>query len=602
MTMRSIHIGGASGFWGDSYMAAPQLVTAPKIDYLVFDYLAEITMSILARAKAKSPDHGYALDFVDPTLKLVLPTCAQRGIRIISNAGGVNPIACGKAIEELLSRLGLSMKVAVVTGDDLTDRVDELRRADVREMSTGQPLPMSLMSINAYLGAFPIARALDAGADIVITGRCVDSAVTLGPCIHAFGWKEDDYDALAGGSLAGHIIECGAQATGGLLTDWRRGGDWSNIGYPLAEVREDGTFRITKPEKTGGVVCRASVAEQLVYEIGDPKSYILPDVVCDFSQVTIDEVSPDEVEVAGAKGKVPSDKLKVCATYLDGYRLTCSLTIRGREADAKVKATFEAVLKRVRGMLTRRGAPDFTETLVEILGMESGYGPHSRVSSSREVVGRLSAKHPSAEALGLLLRELTSSGTSMAAGTTGDGTNRPKPSPVVRLFSFLIDRSFVTSLVQAGETRWETPFSRGGTVASSEEESESPIAKHLDEPWREVPLSEIAHGRSGDKGNDANIGIIARDKRFEEVISLEVTADRVGEYFQYLNHQGVKRYPLPGIGGWNFVLKDSLGGGGIASLRQDPQGKAFASILLDMVVKVPTSLLDGIESGATDER
>ncbi len=184
------------------------------------------------------------------------------------------------------------------------------------------------MSMNAYLGAFPIARALDAGADIVITGRCVDSAVTLGPCIHAFGWKETDYDALAGGSLAGHIIECGAQATGGLLTDWRRAGDWSNIGYPLAEVRDDGTFLITKPERTGGIVCRESVAEQLVYEIGDPTCYILPDVVCDFSQVTIDEVSPDVVEVAGAKGREPSDKLKVCATYIDGYRLTCSLTIR----------------------------------------------------------------------------------------------------------------------------------------------------------------------------------------------------------------------------------------------------------------------------------
>ena len=591
--MKSIHIGGASGFWGDSYMAAPQLVGAKKIDYLVFDYLAEITMSILARAKAKSPDQGYALDFVDPTLKLVLPTCAQRGIRIVSNAGGINPVACAKAIEELISRLGLSMRVAVVTGDDLSGRVDELRSMNVREMSTGQPLPSTLMSMNAYLGAFPIARALDAGADIVITGRCVDSAVTLGPCIHAFGWKENDYDALAGGSLAGHIIECGAQATGGLLTDWRRVGDWSNIGYPLAEVREDGSFRVTKPERTGGLVCRESVAEQLVYEIGDPTSYILPDVVCDFSQVTIDDVSPDVVEVANAKGRAPTDKLKVCATYIDGYRLTCSLTIRGREADAKARATFEAVLKRVRAMLARRGAPDFTETLVEILGTESGYGPHGCLSSSREVVGRLSAKHPAAEALGLLLRELTSSGTSMAAGTTGDGTNRPKPSPVVRLFSFLADRSVVTPVVQFGDNRWDVSFSPGEKpvpIVVAEKRMEQ--ASHPG-PWREVPLIEIAYGRSGDKGNDANIGIIARERRFENVIASELTTDRVAEYFRYLNHHGVERYPLPGVGGWNFVLKDSLGGGGIASLRQDPQGKALASILLDMPVSVPMSLLEG---------
>lgn len=588
--MKTIHIGCASGFWGDSLLAAPNLLRAKRLDYLVFDYLAEITMSILARAKAKNPAHGYGLDFVDPVLKTVLPQLAERGVKVVSNAGGLNPIACGQALEALLEQLGLPLKVAVVTGDDLSDRVAELQSAGVREMDSGEPLPAALMSVNAYLGAFPIAQALSKGADIVVAGRCVDSAVALGPCIHEFGWTAKDFDRLAGGSLAGHIIECGAQATGGLFTDWKLAGDWADIGYPIVEVDETGEFVVSKPEGTGGIVCPASIAEQLVYEIGDPRRYVLPDVVCDFSGVSLEQVGPDRVKVSGAKGRVPTDSVKVCATYFDGFRIVCSLTIRGFEAEEKARRTFDAVLRRVRGMLKRRGAPDFTETHVEILGVESGYGPHRRVGEVREVVGRLGAKHPSEQALSVLLRELTSSGTSMSPGTTGDGSTRPKPSPVVRLFSFLLDKRLVRAKVHFGGVAWDAPFEPvvPADAEPSQVQAEGPVtASRVEADWVEIPLIRLAHGRSGDKGNAANIGIIARKREYVEILRDQLTAERVAEYFSYLSPGPVERYELPGIGGFNFVLHNALGGGGIASLRQDPQGKAFAQILLDAPIRAP---------------
>lgn len=592
MGKQAIRIGGASGFWGDTNMSARQLVGGGNLDYLVFDYLAEITMSIMARAHAKDPSQGYALDFVTVLLKNTLPLIAEKGVKVVSNAGGINPVGCGQAIEDLIKELGLDLTVATVTGDNIVDRADNLRSEGAREMFTGDGMPEEFMSMNAYLGAFPVAKALEKGADIVVTGRCVDSAVTLGPCIHEFGWSATDYDKLAAGSLAGHIIECGAQATGGLYTDWEKSLPWENIGYPIAEVNEDASFVITKPEGTGGIVNRQTVAEQLVYEIGDPQAYILPDVVCDFSQVVIEDVSDNRARVTNAKGYAPTDSLKVSATYRDGYRLGAYITIRGIDADKKAQATADAVLRRVAGMLKVLGAPQLTETSVEILGTEAGYGPHARVQSPREVIIKLAAKHPIPDVLMLMLRELTSSATSMAAGTSGMGGNRPKPSPVVRLFSMTVPKSSVTPAVHVAGEHIDVPFSDGDVF------DESMLTRPAIEDavpggaTTEVPLVQIAHGRSGDKGDDANIGIIARDPKFYPVIRKELTASKVQEYFAYLMEGGVDRFDLPGIHGVNFLMHQALGGGGIASLRNDPQGKAYAQILLDMPIEVPSELLD----------
>ena len=588
--MKTIKIGGASGFWGDSNMSAPQLLASGELDYLVFDYLAEITMSIMARQRDKNPDFGYAHDFVSKVMRESLPDIAKQGVKVISNGGGVNPESCGRALESLIADLGLDLKVAVITGDDLMDRVDQLRGDGTTEMFSGEPMPNQFMSVNAYLGGFPIAAALAQGADIVVTGRCVDSAVTLGACIHEFDWKPDDYDRLAGGSLAGHILECGAQATGGLFTDWEISQDWANIGYPIVEVDGNGDFIVGKPEGTDGVVCPAGVAEQMVYEIGDPQAYILPDVVCDFSQVKMTSAGEQKVQVSGTKGHKPTDTLKVSATYNDGFRLVCGVTIRGIDAAGKVRKTIESVLRRTRRMFTEAGIPDFTEVHTEYLGVEGGYGKHSRVPSSREVWGRLGVKHPSPKALALLLREMTSSGTSMSPGTMGGGGGRPKPSPVVRLFSFLVNKSSVSATVHFAGESTVVEFSDGEPFDVSSIERPQVSASAPAGETEEVPLVRIAHGRSGDKGNNANIGIIARKPEYSPIIRAQLTTDAVADYFSHILEGKVERYDLPGIHAVNFLLHDALGGGGVASLRADPQGKAFAQMLLDYPVQVPKSV------------
>lgn len=600
MSEKTIKIGGASGFWGDSNMSVPQLIASGQLDYLVFDYLAEITMSIMARARAKDPEQGYAHDFVSVILKNNLKEIARQNIKVVSNAGGVNPEACGRAIEALIAEQGMDLKVATITGDDVMDRIEDLRAAGVKEMFTGDDMPKEFMSANAYLGGFPIAEALGQGADIVVTGRCVDSAVTLGACIHEFGWKPTDLNRLAGGSLAGHIIECGAQATGGLYTDWEDTGPWENIGYPIAQVLENGDFFVSKPANTGGLVCAGTIKEQLLYEIGDPRAYILPDVICDFTKVTVEDAGENRVQVHGAQGKTPTPHCKVSATYRDGFRLGQYVTIRGIDAAGKARKTADAVIKRVSAMLEKLNAPPFTETSVEIIGAEAGYGPHARVRGPREVVLKLAAKHPSPDALMLMLRELTSSGTSMSPGTSGMGGNRPKPSPVVRLFSFLVDKDTVTPQVHFDGK--STPVEWGPTKEFAGADTTvklAPLPAPPDEPTVDVPLIAIAHGRSGDKGNDSNIGIIARRPEYYDIIQRELTPEKVRDYFSYLMNGTVDRYDVPGIHAVNFVLHDSLGGGGIASLRNDPQGKAYAQILLDIPIAVPESIakaLGGSES------
>ncbi|MBI2422976.1 MAG: DUF1446 domain-containing protein [Candidatus Hydrogenedentes bacterium] len=591
MENKIIRIGCASGFWGDSNMAAPQLLASKQLDYLVFDYLAEITMSILARARAQNPEEGYALDFVSVTMRHNLAEIAKQGVKVVSNAGGVNPLACARAIEALVKEMGLNLKVAAVTGDDLLPQADALRAADTREMFSNEAMPAAFMSVNAYLGAFPIAQALSEGADIVITGRCVDSAVTLGPCIHEFGWTRADYHQLAGGSLAGHIIECGAQATGGLFTDWDQVEGWENIGYPIVEVDVKGEFVLTKPENTGGLVNRFTAAEQLVYEIGDPRAYILPDAVCDFSEVRIEDISKDRVRIHGARGSQPTNSLKVSATCRDGYRIGAYVSIRGRDAGPKAQKVANAAVRRSSGMFKRIGLPAFKEVSIEVLGVESGYGPHAKTADSREVVLKIAAKHDLAEALMLFLRELTSSGTSMAPGISGMGGNRPKPSPVIRLFSFLVPRDSVTPQVTLRDQVTDVPFAPGASFSMQATVMSRNEKPKEDAELVEVPLIQIACGRSGDKGAHANVGIVARKPAFYPVLKQVLTANTVKAHLAHVVKGEVRRFELPGIQALNFELLDSLEGGGMASLLNDPQGKAYAQILLDMPVFVPRDLL-----------
>lgn len=594
---KSIRLGGASAFWGDSMMAAPQLLASKQIDYLVFDYLAEITMSILARQRQKDAAMGYAHDFVTQTMRRCLKDVAAQGVKVVSNAGGVNPAACAAAIEKLIKDQGLALKVAYVTGDDILPRADEFRRLGLKEMFSGAPMPDSLVSMNAYLGARGIARALDRGADIVITGRVVDSAVTLGPCMHAFGWKDSDYDLLAAGSLAGHIIECGAQACGGVYTDYQQSEDWANIGYPICAISADGTFEITKPEGTGGCVTFGTVAEQLVYEIGDPQAYMLPDVVCDFSGVRIEERAKNRVRVSGAKGFPPTDQYKVSATYEEGFRAGMYITIGGLDAREKALKTASAVFTRMGRMLREANLPPLLETSVEVLGTEATYGAQGApaMRQSREVVLKIAAKHAEERALSMMIREASSGATSFAQGFTGMGGNRPKVSPIVRLFSCLVPKRSITMRVHdgAGEDTISVP-QKGGFVPAM---IERPHGSDTPPPagGRTVPLVALAYARSGDKGNHSNIGIIARKPGYMPFIRASLTAEAVRRTLQHLFDDGqgrVDRFDLPGVPAINFLLYDALGGGGIASLRNDPQGKAYGQMLLDFPIAVPPDLAD----------
>jgi hypothetical protein len=588
---RAVRVGGASGFWGDSMVGAPQLVNSGLIDYLVFDYLAETTMAILAAARAKKPEMGYATDFVDTAMKQVLPQVMQRGIKVIANAGGINPHGCAAALKVLAESMGLAPRIAVVEGDDVSAQMAELRATGVRDMFTGEPLPAEVLSANAYLGALPIARALAAGADIVITGRCVDSAVTLGALIHEFGWSPTDYDRLAGGSLAGHIIECGCQATGGLFTDWQQVPDWAHIGYPIVDCADDGSFELGKPPGSGGLIHRACVAEQMLYEIGDPSAYLLPDVTCDFREVRIETLAADRVRVSGARGRAPTGCYKVSATQLDGFRCAGTMVIVGIDAAAKARRTGEAIIERTRDILAAAGLPDYTAAQVELLGAETLYGAQARTGATREAMVRVVVDHPTKKALDKFAREIAPSGTSWSPGTTMPAGGRPSPSPLIKPFSFLLDKSRVPVNVLLGDERMALDIPRAGGEATG-----APVvapATWIDPPGEaleEVPLVRLAWGRSGDKGNLSNIGLIARRPEWLPLIWSRVTPEAVQRYFAHLVRGSVERYHLPGIAAMNIVLHDALAGGGPASPRFDPLGKGMAQMLLDLPVAVPASL------------
>lgn len=590
-----IRIGGASGFWGDSSVAAPQLVGKGDIDYLVFDYLAETTMAILAAMRAKNPELGYATDFVDIAMRATLLDIFAKGIKVVSNAGGINPKGCAAALETLARELGVDIRIAVVEGDDVTSLLPELRAAGQCDMFSGEKLPEKVLSANAYLGALPIVKALAEGADVVVTGRCVDSAVTLGPLIHEFGWATDDYNRLAAGSLAGHIIECGCQATGGLFTDWQRVEGWANIGYPIVECFPDGRFVVTKPPDTGGLIDPAAVAEQLLYEIGDPAAYMLPDVVCDFRQVRIEGEARDHVMVSGAKGLPPTDTYKVSATYADGYRSSGTLVIVGIDAVAKARRAGEAILARTRGIFRTLDIADYTATNIEVIGAETLYGPHARSGQSREVMLRVTVNHPDRKALEVFGREIAPAGTSWSPGTTGPAGARPQASPLIKQVAFTLPKHKVpvTATIGGRSLTVAVPLDGGYVPEATAPEPALPPAGSDD--LVSMPLIKLAYARSGDKGNVSNIGVIARRPEFLPVLLDQLTPERVEDYFAHLVEGRVERFLLPGIGAMNFLLHEALDGGGPASMRLDPLGKGMAQMLLDMEIGVPTALARELE-------
>lgn len=449
--MRSIRIANGQGFWGDNVDAPVELLRGGPIDYLGMDYLAEVTLSIMMRQKLKNPALGYATDFVD-FIRRALPDIRAKKVRVITNAGGLSPRACRSRIFEVAQELGVTgLKVAVVEGDDILARLPELVAAGhkLANMESGEPIADVLgkmTSANAYLGARPIVRALDLGAHIVLCGRITDTALALAPLIHEFGWKEDDWDRLAAGTIAGHILECGAQCTGGNYSRFWEVPDLWNVGYPIVEGREDGTFTVTKHPGTGGMVTVDTVSEQLVYEMGDPTGYITPDVIADFTSIRLAQEGKDRVAVSGITGKPKTPFLKISASYLHGYKSSGQITLSGPRAEEKARLAADIVWKRL-----ERGGVTFREEdrSVELLGVDACLpGVLAAPAEPPEIVLRLGVRDPDrakVERFGMEIAPLITAGP---PGVTGFAGGRPKPQEIVAYWPALLAREEVERHVE----------------------------------------------------------------------------------------------------------------------------------------------------------
>ena len=447
-----IRIASGQGFWGDLIDAPYHQVTKGPVDYLVMDYLAEVTMSILQKQKNKNPELGYARDIPD-LMKRILPICKEKNIKVITNGGGVNPLSCANAVIKVANEIGIkNLKIGIVLGDNILDRLEEIisSGAELKNMETGEPITSvkdKLLSANVYFGAFPIVEALQLGADIVITGRTTDTGLTLAPMIYEFGWSKNDYDKLSAGTVAGHILECGAQSSGGnFLGDWKSIPNMAEIGFPIAEAFPNGDVIITKHENTGGRVSFETVAEQLLYEIGDPKSYITPDCVADFTSIKLEDLGNDRVKVYNVKGFPETEFYKVSCSYADGYSASATLTYSWPEALTKAKAADKILRKRLENLnLT------FDEIRTEFVGYNACHGPLAKQlpeDDINEIMLRVAVRshdYYSVERFGKEIAPLILTGPPSVTGFAG---GRPKPSEVVAYWPALIPKKLVQPKVE----------------------------------------------------------------------------------------------------------------------------------------------------------
>lgn len=453
MSMKEpILIGNGQGFWGDSIDAPVKLIHDGPIHYVTLDYLAEVTMSIMQRQKQRNPSRGYATDFVH-LMKETLPAIVEKDIKVIASAGGVNPPACREAVFEVARELGLTgLKIGIVEGDDILATLPELMQsgAEFNHLENGDPLSLvqdKVLSANVYISSLPIADALEQGAQVIITGRATDPGLVLAPLVHEFGWRADDWDKLAAGTIAGHILECGAQATGGNFSRWWEVPNYAQIGYPIVEACSDGTFIVTKHPGTGGMVTIDTISEQIVYEMGDPKNYISPDVCVDFTTIELEEVGKDRVKVSGIKGMPSTDSYKVSLSYLNGYKASGTLTISGPQAYEKAQKCAEIVWQRLKD-----AGFTFDDTNSEYLGLNSCHAEINPIPEQiNEVVLRLSARDADPDKITRFGKEIAPLITNGPPGVTGFAGGRPKPQEIVAYWPALIDKSLVETSVTVEE-------------------------------------------------------------------------------------------------------------------------------------------------------
>ena len=588
-----VRIGNAQAFWGDRPSAARDLLAQePGLDYLTMDYLAEVSMSILALQRERDPRLGYPRDFVEVVRQLADYWAAGGRCRLVANAGGLDPAACAAACRATLEQAGCRpLTIGVVSGDDVLALLRAGAADAFANLDSGGPLAAvrdRLVTANAYMGCAGIVRALEAGADIVITGRVADPSLVVAACVHAFGWSLDDWDRLAGATVAGHLLECGTQVTGGIATDWLDLPDPAHIGFPIAEVDRAGSCVITKPPASGGAVTVATVQEQLVYEIGDPARYVSPDACVSFLELAVEEIAANRVRVTGARGASRPATLKVSATHRDGFRAAGTLTIVGDHARAKAERCGRIVLERL-----REAGWIYRDTLVECLGQGASVPVSGIVAAgdvARETVLRIAVEAESRDAVEAFTRELMPLVTAGPQGTTGYAEGRPRVHPVFRYWPCLIDAAAVTPRVDTvvtADTRaarttvaeWP-PASRAGSGTRAAGAMPARLAVPRE---RAARLADVAHGRSGDKGTAANVGILARSPDDYPWLVEWLTADRMARHFAPLGVTKVERHALPNLCGLNFILHGALRRG----IRTDAQGKALAEAALAMPLREP---------------
>ncbi|AXB46171.1 MULTISPECIES: acyclic terpene utilization AtuA family protein [Pseudonocardiaceae] len=587
MNSRAVRIGNCSGFYGDRVAAAREMVDGGPVDVLTGDYLAELTMLILWKAKQKDPGAGYAQTFVTQ-MEQVLGTCLDRGIRVVTNAGGLNPAGLAERLTELAERLGLSPRIAYIEGDDLTNRIDDLldQGHSLAHLDTGKPLAdagVKPVTANAYLGGWGITEALAAGADIVVCPRVTDASLVTGPAAWWHGWARTDYDVLAGAVVAGHIIECGPQATGGNYSWPHEVTDRRYPGFPIAEIAADGSSVITKHPNTGGMVSVGTVTAQLLYEIAEP-AYPNPDVVAHFDTITLTQQRPDRISVSDVRGSAPPDRAKVAMNYVGGYRNTMTFVLTGLDIEDKAAWT-EGLLFDILG-----GKDTFAETDVRLMRFDTDDAPTNEEATAHL---RITVKDPDARKVGRAF-----SGAAMEvilAGPAGLHTTTPPTAesaygvywPTLIPADLIEQRVVLPDGTTRTIVRGEHAPATGQRVPPPD-----PSTVTVQAPTRIVPLGRVCAARSGDKGGNANVGVWVRTDTAYAWLRDYLTVDRLRTLIPEASPLTIHRHELPNLRALNFVLVGLLGEGVAASVRPDPQAKGLGEYLRSRHVPIPITVLE----------
>ncbi|MBR9998259.1 MAG: DUF1446 domain-containing protein [Cyclobacteriaceae bacterium] len=593
---KSIRIGNAGGFWGDDLQAFRRQLLTGKLDYLTMDFLAEITMSILRKQQIRDPEAGYIGDFVDQVVENA-ELIEKSGTKILTNAGGINPLGCARKIISALKKQNRSLKLAVVDGDDLMAVIDQLYpgKADFKNMETGvsfEEIRQQIQSANAYMGIIPLLKALQTEANIIITGRVTDTSITMAPMVHELGWELNDWDKLASGLIAGHIIECGAQSTGGNFTDWKTIKTWTDFGYPIVEMYEDGSFDVIKADNSGGIISRDSVKEQIVYEMGDPSAYISPDVVADFTAIQISEKGKDRVRISEAKGYPPTHFLKISMAYKDGYSASGHVIISGPEAIIKAE--------KVREIFWDRLGISFEKQNTEFIGFNAAHLNLAASLEPNEILIRFSVYDREREKLEIFSKNIAPLILSGPPGMAVTG-GRPRITQVLTYWPSLIHKKWINPRLiipdDQGHIKEEymlssvTGFESGQDYSRSRvQEAKDPEAFNISGETENIRLADLCLARSGDKGDTANLGVLARSREIYEFLKEHLTAGIIKNMFRGHCRGKVIRYELDNLQALNFLLHEALDEGGTRSLRIDAQGKTFAQAFLNQRVPVPVSL------------